>query len=363
VVTDQERLEAVPRLTVVGSGHGTDGASSIWSAVLDGSAAIAGGGAVAGGFGVEALKSVMTGEAAGRWWFFLGCAGGLALIVLGFWLRGRARRRVRVGIVVTAMDARRGLARARQLDQQAETFSRNTCAVTLKTEAELSGNVTRDRVLVDRLADETLVAAMMAERLTPDAARINLIPTMPLNVAFWFGARLGYTHAREVAVHAIRQADGSPPYFPATVLRAVESRADPLIADRLEAVDGGDPSKVALALDLQGFGDQFFDQVMAACRQHSIGFVLRLRSSSARLAEDRETFIGVVEQTCQAWREAPLPAQARTGDHAIFLSGPVAISVALGARLAAPEKDKWTAFTFDNATSQYEPFPVRSTTA
>jgi hypothetical protein len=213
---------------------------------------------------------------------------------------------------------------------------------------------------VDLLADETLVATMMAERLTPDAARINLIPTMPLNAAFWFGARLGHTHAREVAVHAIRQADGSPPYFPATSLRAVESTVKPLVAERLKAVDGGDVSKVAIALDLQGFGDQFTDQVMAACRQHGIGYVLRLHSSTSRLAEDGETFSGVVEQTCHAWRTAALPAAARTGHHAIFLSGPVAIAVALGARLAAPERNKWTAFTFDTSTSSYEPFPPPS---
>jgi hypothetical protein len=346
-----------PRLTVVGSGNAARGGEGIWATLLDGTAATTVGGIVAGGFGIEALKSLMTGEGAGRWWFFLGCAAGFGLVVLGFWLRGQARRQVRVGIVVSAMDARRGLARARQLDQQAETFSRDTCSVTLKTDAEMSGDGARDRDLIDRLADETLVAIMMAERLTPDASRINLIPTMPLNAAFWFGARLGYTHAREVTVHAIRQADGSPPYFPATSLRAVESTAEPLILERLEAVDGGDRTKVALALDLQGFGDQFSDQVIAACRQHDIGYVLRLRTATARLIENGGTFTGVVEQTCRAWRAAALPAEARTGDHAIFLSGPVAIAVALGARLASPERNKWTAFTFDSATSTYEPFP------
>ncbi|GGL19455.1 hypothetical protein GCM10012284_62480 [Mangrovihabitans endophyticus] len=221
----------------------------------------------------------------------------------------------------------------------------------------MSGDGARDRDMIDLLADETLAAIMMAERLTPDASRINLIPTMPLNAAFWFGARLGYTHARAVTVHAIRQADGSPPYFPATSLRAMESTAEPLILERLEVVDGGDQSKVALALDLQGFGDQFCDQVLAACRQHRIGYMLRLRTTTACLTENSETFTGVVEQTCQAWRAAALPASARTGHHAIFLSGPVAIAVALGARLASPEKNKWTAFTFDSATSTYEPFP------
>lgn len=64
-----------------------------------------------------------------------------------------------------------------------------------------------------------------------------------------------------------------------------------------------------------------------------------------------------MEQICRAWREAPLTAGARTGGHAIFLSGPVA--VALGARLAAPEHGRWTAFTFDAASDSYEPFPLR----
>lgn len=288
-----------------------------------------------------------------RCWIDPGRGGNLA--------RDRARRQVRVGIVVTATDARRGLARAQQLDQQAETFSLNTCAVTLKTAAAISGDGVRDRELIDRLADETLAATMMAERLTPDAVRINLIPTMPLHMAFWFGARLGYTHARQVVVHAIRQGDGAPAYFAATALRAVETNVEPLIVERLEAIDGGAPTKVALALDLQGRGDQFLDQVAATCRQHGIGYLLRLRSASPLLTENTATFTGVVEQTCRAWRAAPLPAAARIGQHAIFLSGPVAISVALGARLAAPEHGRWTAFTFDATTSTYEPFPPPAT--
>ena len=343
---------------MVGSADASGSSRGRWVVVTDGTASLTVGGTVAGGFGVEAAKSFLADERAGRWWFALAFVAGLALVALGLWLRSRARRQVRVGIVVTAMDARRGLARVQQLDQQAETFSRSTCTVTLKTCIELPGEGVWDRQLVDALADETLSATTMAERLTPDAVRINLIPTMPLHVAFWFGARLGYTHAREVVVHAIRQADGAPAYFPATSLRAVESSTEPLIVDRLEAIDEGDPSMIALALDLQGRGDQFFDQVVVACRQHGIGYILRLRSASSRLAEDRVTFTGVVEQTCRALREAPLPAGARTGRHAIFLSGPVAIAVALGARLASPEHGRWTAFTFDAASSAYEPFPA-----
>ncbi|MFF0578552.1 SAVED domain-containing protein [Streptosporangium saharense] len=325
---------------------------------MDGTALVAVGGVTAGGFGVEAAKSFLTDAPAGRWWLVLAFVVGLAFVALGLWLRSRTRRQVRVGIVVTATDARRGLARAQQLDQQAETFSRSVCTVTLKTSIELPGDGVWDRQLVDALADETLSATTMAERLTPDAVQINLIPTMPLHVAFWFGARLGYTHAREVVVHAIRQADGTPAYFPATSLRAIDSSSEPLIGDRLEVIDGGDPTKVAIALDLQGRGDQFFDQVLVTCHQHGIGYLLRLRSASSRLAENNATFTGVVEQTCRAWREAPLPTGARTGQHAIFLSGPVAIAVALGARLASPEHGRWTAFTFDAASNTYEPFPA-----
>ncbi len=346
-----------PRLTVVGSGGTSGGSTGRWTAVTDGTAQLTVGGMAAGGFGVEAAKSFLAGEPAGRWWFVLAFAAGLAMVALGLWSRNRARRRVRVGIVVTASDGRRGQARARQLGQQAEKFSQSTCTITLKVGLELAGDGAWDRELVDALADETLSATTMAERLTPDAVRLNLIPTMPLHVAFWFGSRLGHTHAREVLVHAIRQADGEPAYFPATSLRAIESRVEPLDVDRLEALDGGDPDKVALAMDLQGRGDQFFDQVMVSCRRHGFGYLLRLRTSSSRLTEDTATFTGAVEQTCRAWREAPLPSGARTGGHAIFLSGPVAIAVALGARLASPEHGRWTAFTFDATSNSYEPFP------
>jgi hypothetical protein len=89
-------------------------------------------------------------------------------------------------------------------------FGRNIGAVTLKTGIELSGDGVRDRQLIDALVDETLFASTIAERLSPDAVRVNLIPIMPLHVAFWLGAGLGYTHAREIAVHSIRQADGAP---------------------------------------------------------------------------------------------------------------------------------------------------------
>ncbi|MFV2096626.1 SAVED domain-containing protein [Micromonospora sp. LOL_013] len=344
----------------VGGGSGGDRggwAGGLRAALSDGTAAVAVGGALAGGFGVEAAKSVMVGEAAGRWWFVVGCLAGVALLVAGFGLRERAYRQVQVGIVVTARDVGRGLARARQYEQQAEEFSRSTCAVTVATAVTLSGDPAVDKSRVEELADETFNALMLAQRLTPEATRVNLIPTMPLHLAFWFGARLGHTHSREVRVHAVRQADGSPPYFAATALRATESAATPLSAS-LEIVAGGDPSRAALALDLQGFGRQFADPVRETCRQHGIGHLLVLRSAGSLLAEDAATYTGVVEQARREWLAAALPSAARTGRYAVFLSGSVAISLALGARLAAPDPGRWTVFSFDRDTHSYQPFPL-----
>lgn len=324
--------------------------------ITDGTANMTLGGVVGGGFGVDAVKLFMGSGPTMGWPSVLASGVGLASVVFGLWLRRRSRRRMRVGVVVSAMDARRGLMRARQLEQQAEAFSRGACMVTLKAGVELSDGGGWNQALVGALADETLSAMTLAERLTPDAGQINLIPTMPLNVAFWFGSRLGYTHAREVVVHALRQANGTPAYFPATSLRAMDADVEPLTVERLRAIDGGDPRAVALALDLQGHGDQFFDQVTAACRQHNIGYLLSIQSP-ADLPENRITSVGVVEQTFRAWRDAPFPVGARAGRHAIFLNGPVAIAVALGARLASPGHGTWTAFTFDEASNLFEPFP------
>jgi hypothetical protein len=344
-----------PRLTVVSASGATK--SRGWESVADGSAVGAVGGAVTAGFGVEAVKSFMIGELLGRWWFALGFLLGLALLWLSTRLRKRARRRVRVGIVVTARDSRRGSARVRLLEQRAESFSTTTCTVTLKTGIDLPTAGPWDVDVIAALADETLSAITMAEQLTPDAVRVNLIPTMPLHVAFWFGARLGYTHVREVAVHAICQGDGDPAYFPATSLRVVDTVDRPLYADQPRRLDDGDPTVVALAVDLQGRGDQFFEHVLAACRQHGVGLLVGLRTGAATLPETPAAFTAVVEQTAKVWRDTPLDHAARTGRYLIFLSGPVAIAVALGARLAAPNLRAWTALSFDPTTSAYEAFP------
>lgn len=349
---------AAPRMTVVGAGAGSQDSASWRQAVSDGTAVVALGGMVASGFLIEAGKSVMTGESAGRWWFVLGCVLGLVIIRLGWWQRQRSARGLQIGVVVTATDTRRDGASGSRHDKQAEDYSLATCSLTLKTSVELADAGHHAKALIEDLADETLTAITIAERLSPGAARINLIPTMPLHIAFYFGARMRQTHAREIVVHALRL-DGNPAYFPATSLRVTESTVRPLIVDRLKVL-GGDPTRTALALDLQGRGDQFFDPVIASCEEQGIGYLLRVRSTGPLLAPDRRTFTGAVEQICHAWGTVHLPAAARTGRHVVFLSGPVAISLALGARLAGADQGRWTAFSFNSAGGTYEPFPPPS---
>ncbi|GAA0543924.1 hypothetical protein [Actinomadura livida] len=71
--------------------------------------------------------------------------------------------------------------------------------------------------------------------------------------------------------------------------------------------------------------------------------------------ENRETFTACVEQICRVWADADLPDTARTGRHSAFLNGPVAISLSVGARLAKNQPSRWTTYTFDDASSAYEP--------
>ncbi len=97
---------------------------------------------------------------------------------------------------------------------------------------------------------------------------------------------------------------------------------------------------------------------MKACRERGIGWLLLLRNENRLLKQDMRTFNGVISQTYNAWDTAPSPAEARTGHHAIFLSGPVAIAVALGARLAASTPGQWAANTFNPVANVHEPFPA-----
>ncbi|MEV5575462.1 SAVED domain-containing protein [Spirillospora sp. NPDC052269] len=346
----------MPTMTVVGGPSTTPSTARrvitegvVWSGI---------GGVMAGGFAIEAAKSVMTHAPAGRWGFVLAFLTGLVFMLVGARLRVRASAKTRIGLVVTASDSGRGAARADSLENKAIEYSQIAFSITVRTHLKLPETRPWPKAGIDALADETIAAAGIAERLVSGAASINLIPTMPLPAGFRFGARLGHTHSREVTIHAIRQHDGSPSHFPATTLRESPLTAELLIVEPLEPIASGDPSRTALAIDLQNLGADFVQPVHAACRDHGFGNLLLLRRKTiGPLDENKETYTAIVEQICRAWSDAALPAAARTGHHAAFLTGPVAISIALGARLAHVQPDRWTAFTYDNTSNTYEPFP------
>ncbi|MGH3623202.1 MAG: SAVED domain-containing protein [Sciscionella sp.] len=337
-----------PMLSVIGGSAQVSTVPGLRRALIDGTAAIGVGAAVAGGFGVGAVRGLVSGDAAGRWWLVALAAVGVLLILGGFWLRRRANRPVRVGVVVSARDARRGLAKAEQLDQAARAFVTQGRRVALYAGDDLHGTAA-DAEVVDGLAEATHTAVVFARRLTTDNARVDLVPTMPLHAAFRFGARLGYTHTTEIIVHALT---GS--YFPALMLAVYPCTAVPLVVEPVETVAGGEDTVTALALDLQNRGATFLAQVRAACRELGAGRLLVLRSAGVTVSADFATFSGVVEQVCRVWRDAALSEGARTGRHGIFLSGPAAIAVGLGARLAASDSGRWTAFTLDGGTGKHE---------
>ncbi|WP_435817928.1 SAVED domain-containing protein [Actinomadura geliboluensis] len=346
-----------PTMTIIGGPSATP--SRTRRVITDGAALSGVGGVLAGGFGIEAVKSVMTHSPAGRWLFVLGCLVGLAAMAAGGWLRVRASAKTQIGLVVTASDTGRGARRAESLENRAIEYSQKTCAITVQTHLKLPETHPWPKEGIDALADETIAAALIAERLANGAARINVIPTMPLPAGFRLGARIGHTHSHEITVHAVRQRDGDPSHFPATSLRESPLTAEVLTMEPVETIEGGDPMRSALAIDLQNLRADFVHPVRAACREHGIGNLLFFsRKTTGPLDENAKTYTAIVEQVCRAWRDAPLPATARTGQHAVFLTGPVAISVALGARLAHIQPDRWTAFTFDNASRTYAPFPA-----
>jgi hypothetical protein len=350
-----------PRLTVIGSLSPSQEPAGFWLTFVDGSAEIAVGAGVGTGFAVEAIKSLMTGDATGRWWFFTAVLLAVGLVASGFWLRERLRRmererqQVRVGIVVTAADPSSSLAQAQHLDAQAERYSRANCPVTIKSNVRLPANGTTPRELLDALAERTIEAMAMAEQLSPDAVGVDLIPTMRLHVAFWYGARIGHTHVRGVMVHERLQGNGDPSHFPAVPLKVEETLGGPLDVHGLKTINGGDPTLTALALDLQARGETFIAPVRKTCEEIGIGNLLHLSSTVKEMPH--ETLAPAVGQICREWAQAQLPDGARTGRHVVFLSGPVAIAVGLGARLASADHGRWTAYTYNAETSAYDRFP------
>ncbi|QRK88116.1 SAVED domain-containing protein [Saccharopolyspora erythraea] len=343
-------MRQTPQITVEGSSE--PARSHGWQAVWDGTLAFAFGGMFTGGFGVEFVKSFATGDDKGRWWITACLAIAVATLVLGTVQRRRQQRLQQVGIVATADDRKRGA----YPDRDALAFSCTAYAATLKTSIILPENKPWNDHEIDALADEVVRAIQIATTTVSDSARINLIPTMPLNVGFWFGTRLKSDKAHEIAIHGRKRNNGSPSYFPATILRETTTTATPLEVG-METFEDGDPDVAAIALDLQGRGNDFLVPVRKVCQEHGARTLLSLRTWSTTIPETREAFTAVVEQACREWRKHTETTGAQR-HRLIFLSGPIPIAVALGARFA-PERGRWTAFTFDRDTSRYVPFPTR----
>ncbi|CAM4516447.1 SAVED domain-containing protein [Nocardia ninae] len=346
-----------PQLTILGTSPPT--ISHGHQALQDGTIAATVGGIIAGGFGVEAAKSFVTTDEGGRWYFVAATLIGIAVISLGTLLRQHTGRRTRVAIVITAPDAARGLTGAAQLDQQAERYAQRTCTVALKTAIPTTDGQRPTRPLIEALADETLSAITLAERLTPDATQFHLIPTMPLHAGFWFGTRLGSAHARDIRIHQTLRGNGTNTHFDAISLRtSTTATRTPLTIEQLHHFTAGEPTHAALALDLENRGATFDSDVNTICVQQRISIVLTLRNSTHQLNNNPETFEAAVAQISHAWRNAGLTPTARSGRHTIFLSGALSIAIALGARLAAAEHGRWQAFTFNRDTATYEQLPT-----
>lgn len=344
------------RLTVAQPSEPPSRWSSVVAAVTDGTTQIGVGSALTATFGGEATKCFVTGEAGGRWWFLALAIAGLVILLLGVWQRVTAGSRVRVAIVPTATGPRGGHARIRQLEQRADKFSKSLCDHTLKVNVDLDADGAGDRGSLDDFADKTAEGSAWAEWAAPDATAINLVPAMAENVCFLFGAKIAdYPFARDVVVHEVGQG-GTSTSVPLLSPRAVDDQETSYYG-RLRPIERGDLTRVAIALDLQGAGDQYFDQVKATCRRDGIGLLLMITSPPALRNGSASALARVVDLVCREWQGASLHESARTGQHAIFLGGSLAMAVALGARLAARDHGRWTAYAQDPANNTYEPFP------
>lgn len=287
---------------------------------------------------------------------------GTGLLIAGYLQQQAARRRVAVGIAVTAFDPH-GSAEGRDLIEQAETFCRSRCESTFTVLADLTGDSATDVAVLEQFVDRASEAVRLANRLRPEAARTMLVPIMRLHVAFWFGARLGRSQVRPIALYTPGGTGTGDRYFLATVLsrpgatRPGSQRSGDLLVAEPVPLAGGDPTRAALAVDVLGLGDDFIVPVREECQRAGVGWLLYLRAVQT-LRPNTATWSAVVDQVEREWR-ASLPKPARTGWYAVFLDSTAAVAVALGARLASTQPARWTAYTLDRAGGQrmYEPFP------
>ncbi|MGQ0838159.1 SAVED domain-containing protein [Actinokineospora sp.] len=335
-----------PELTLVRGAAPAAKTGSLSATATDGTLVIVLGTALGTAFGPETIKTFLTTNQDGRWGFATCFLIGVGLVLAGFLRRRTVTRNRSVAIVVTARDTGREPARGADLHDQAEAYC-GQFSITLRATTTLDSS---DRAQqVDELGELVMRAIHMARVLTPDAMRIHIVPTMRLTAAFRFGAYLG--NANPTAV--VHQGDGAGAYFPAVTLRPTPKYRPMLTVHDAEPFPDGDADKMAIAVDLQGRGPDFMEPVRQECRNRRIGNVVLLSLDDATIPRDPDTFAAIVEQITDVSRSSGAAGTTR-GDRFIMLSGPVAISIGLGARLAAQQRTSWTPLSYNADATRYE---------
>jgi hypothetical protein len=273
-----------------------------------------------------------------------------ALVGIYWWSRKRENRTERVRMIAVAEAPGRRPALSQRCQQEIEVCGPNERAVTLP-KTDLLGDVRRDIESMIRLAERVSLAAQIA-------SRVHLIPIMPLHAAFLLGAHIDAAYADKIDVFTIRKDAGEYSSALATSLRSVDSFAAPLQRERSKEIHVGSPTNVALAIDNEGDGADFFNNVGVACQENGVHMLHKLRSVSPTPPENQQICTTIVSQVVRAWQEISKSAHVPPLRNAIFLNGSPAVAVALGAQLAAADRSHWTVFGFDRVAATFEQYPV-----
>jgi hypothetical protein len=346
-------------LEVIGGTAARQPAIRIPRVIADGTISIGLGSALSAGFAPSIVTTFATDQAAGRWWFVGLASAGLLLIVLGVYQQRYLRLHSSAGVVVAVSD---GVGEADRLHQDRRLAERQLdreCTVAVTVSGTIASHEPEVVIAaIDQAASRVVQALSIAEQMATDVPSARLVPMMRLHMAFRFGARLGYTFAKPLVLMDKRQDERADAFFAAVRLRAEGHTASTSHVEVTydDPIDGADPDKAALAINLQAFGRDFWGPVRAACVEYGYGRLVRAQSREARLNTSKDlAYQPMVEEICHAWRHGELPESVHTRERGIFLSGPPSIAVALGARLARQAPGLWIPYQFVPDEGRYRP--------
>jgi hypothetical protein len=346
-------------LEVVGGTSARPPAIRIPRVIADGTIAIGVGSALSAGFAPSIVTTFVTDQEAGRWWSVGLASAGLLLIVLGVYQQRYLRLRSSAGVVVAVSDGTGEADRLHQDRRLAERQLDRECTVAVTVSGTIASREPADVIAaIDQAASRAVQAFSIAERMAADVPSAWLVPMMRLHMAFRFGARLGYTFPKPLVLMDKRQDERADAFFPAVRLRAEgRTHASSYVKVMYDPpIDGADPDRAAIAVNLQAFGRDFWGPVRAACVEYGYGRLVRIESRVARLdTSDDLAYQPIVEEICHAWRHGELPDSVHTRERGIFLSGPPSIALALGARLARQAPGLWTPYQFAPDEGRYRP--------